>query len=287
MCGYAIAPGAADLMVLLTTTLGTVLCICSANAINQWIEVPYDAQMLRTRNRVLVRRALTPFHVWSFGAVTGLAGVSLLATTVNPLTAFLGAANIVLYTGVYTPMKRTSIANTWVGALVGAVPPMMGWAASTGALDPGAWLLGGVLFAWQFPHFNSLSWNLRSDYSKAGYRMTSVTDPALNARVSLRYALAMLPLCWAMPAAGVTSWWFAVDSTFVNAAMAVQAWRFWRESNERTARQLFFGSVINLPLVLALMMVHKVGRRDGEETSRMAGVGHEGVVYVDEDDGEE
>ncbi|RUP46734.1 protoheme IX farnesyltransferase [Jimgerdemannia flammicorona] len=268
MCGYAMAPGATDLPLFFTTTLGTVLCISSANAFNQWIEIPYDAQMLRTRNRVLVRRALSPLHAFSFGTITGLAGVSLLALTVNPLTAFLGAANIALYACIYTPLKRASIANTWVGALVGAIPPMMGWTACTGSLDPGAWLLGGVLFAWQFPHFNSLAWNLRADYSKAGYRMMSVTDPALNARVSLRYATLMLPICWAAPALDMTSWWFAADSTLVNAAIIVQAWRFWKKSDEKTARQLFFGSLVHLPLVLALMMVHKVGEEGWE-----AGVG--------------
>ena len=229
MCGYAIAPGAMDVSTLLFTTVGTGLCITSANAINQWIEIPYDAQMLRTRNRVLGRRALSPFHAFSFGVGTGIAGVTTLATMVNPLTACLGAANILLYTGVYTPMKRASIANTWVGAVVGGIPPMMGWAAATNSLDPGAWVLGGILYAWQFPHFNALAWNLRADYSKAGYRMMSVTDPKLNARVSLRYSLAMFPLSWGLTYLDLTSWLFAVDSTVINGALLYGAVKFWRK----------------------------------------------------------
>lgn len=229
MAGYAIAPGAMDVSSLLYTTVGTTLCISSANSINQWIEIPYDAQMLRTRNRVLGRRALSPFHAFNFGVLTGTAGVAMLATMVNPLTAALGAANILLYTAVYTPMKRASIANTWAGAVVGGIPPMMGWAAVTNSLDPGAWVLGAILYAWQFPHFNSLAWNLRADYSKAGYRMMSVTDPKLNARVSLRYSLAMFPLCWSLPYLDITSWTFAADSTIINAAMLYGAVKFWRK----------------------------------------------------------
>ncbi|KAI8062804.1 UbiA prenyltransferase family-domain-containing protein [Gilbertella persicaria] len=258
MAGYAIAPGESTVTTLLATTLGTGLCIGSANAINQWIETPYDAQMLRTRNRVLGRRALSQAHAFGFGCLTGVSGVSLLASCVNPLTACLGAANIVLYTGIYTPMKRSSIANTWVGAVVGAIPPMMGYTAVTNTLmDPAAWILGGILYAWQFPHFNALAWNLRADYSKAGYRMMAVTDPKLNARVSLRYSLAMFPLCWAVPYFDMTSWWFALDSTVVNGVLAWGAVKFWRNSNDKSGKQLFFGSVIHLPVLLALLMVHK------------------------------
>ncbi|GAA5814438.1 hypothetical protein MFLAVUS_007934 [Mucor flavus] len=258
MAGYAIAPGESSVVTLIATTVGTGLCIGSANSINQWIETPYDAQMLRTRNRVLGRRALSQTHAFGFGTLTGIAGVSLLAACVNPITAALGAANIALYTCIYTPMKRTSIANTWAGAVVGAIPPMMGYTAVTGTLaDPGAWVLGGLLYAWQFPHFNALAWNLRADYSKAGYRMMAVTDPKLNARVSLRYSLAMFPLCAAVPYLGLTSWWFAADSTVINGVMAYGAYRFWRNSNEKTGKQLFFGSVIHLPILLALLMIHK------------------------------
>ncbi|TPX32069.1 hypothetical protein SmJEL517_g04781 [Synchytrium microbalum] len=257
MCGYAMAPGATILSGLLWTTLGTTLCVSSANSINQWIEAPYDAQMSRTRNRPLVRHALSPLHAFSFGMATGLSGVTILYSMVNPLTALLGGLNIILYTCVYTPLKRTSISNTWAGAIVGGIPPMMGWAACTGTLDPGAWVLAAVLYAWQFPHFNALSWNLRADYSKAGYRMTSVINPDLNARVALRYSLLLFPLAYLAPAIGMTTWWFAIDSTLVNAMMAVAALRFWKHSSDKTARELFFGSLVHLPVFLALLLLHK------------------------------
>jgi protoheme IX farnesyltransferase len=258
MSGYAVAPGATQVTTLLWTTVGTGLCVASANTINQWIESPYDAQMSRTRNRPLVRRAIRPAHAFMVGVTSGVAGVALLNYLVNPLTAALGAANILLYTCAYTPMKRTTIANTWVGALVGAIPPMMGWVACTGSMDPGAWMLGGMLFAWQFPHFNALAWNLRPDYSKAGYRMMAVTDPSLNARVSLKYTLALFPLCAVAPLLGITSWWFALNANILNSILLYGAVQFWRQSKEKTARELFFASLIHLPVLLALLMYHKL-----------------------------
>ncbi|KAF9382971.1 Protoheme IX farnesyltransferase, mitochondrial [Podila verticillata] len=265
MAGYAMTPMGASLPTLFALTAGTALCITSANAYNQFVEPPYDAQMSRTRNRILVRKAVSPLHAWSFATLTGLGGTALLAAAVNPLTAVLGAANLVLYAGVYTPMKRMSIANTWVGAVVGAIPPMMGWAACTNGLEPEAWLLGLLLYAWQFPHFNSLAWNLRADYSKAGYRMMAVTDPKLNARVSLRYTLALIPLVTLAPYLEMTSWWFAVDGNIVNGIMLAGAANFWRKRDDKTARQLFFGSLIYLPVVLALMMFHKTGKKTAVE----------------------
>ncbi|CAG8497023.1 2395_t:CDS:1 [Ambispora gerdemannii] len=257
MCGYALSPGSTSLTCLLGTSVGTGLCVASANAINQWIEFPYDAQMLRTRNRVLVRRALAPFHAFSFGTISGISGLIVLSTMANPLTALMGVTNILLYTCIYTPMKRASIFNTWIGSIVGAIPPMMGWVASTNSLDPGCWLLGGILYAWQFPHFNSLAWNIRADYSKAGFRMMAVTNPALNSRVSLRYSLLLFPLSYMIPYMGMTSWWFAFDSTLVNSVLLWGSYKFWRNSNEKTARDCFFASLIHLPVIFALMMLHK------------------------------
>ncbi|KAI8802999.1 UbiA prenyltransferase family-domain-containing protein [Cladochytrium replicatum] len=265
MAGYAMAPGAANLVALFWTTAGTGLCVMSANAINQWIEHPYDAQMARTRNRPMVRHALSPLHAFVAGTSAGVIGTGILAAFVNPITAALGFSNIILYTMVYTPLKRTSISNTWAGAVVGAIPPMMGWAACTGALDPGAWVLAAFLYAWQFPHFNALSWNLRADYSKAGYRMASVVDPALNARVSLRYSLAMYGLAYAAPYLGMTSWWFALDFSILNTALTWYAYKFWRSSNDQSARQLFFVTLLQLPIGLALLMIHKFGVVDSKE----------------------
>ncbi|KAI8893146.1 UbiA prenyltransferase family [Globomyces pollinis-pini] len=257
MAGYAVAPGVPLLSTFFWTTIGTGLCVASANTINQWTEQPYDAQMSRTRNRVLVRHALTPTHAFLIGTSSGVVGTGLLACFVNPYAAILGFSNIILYTCIYTPMKRSSIYNTWPGAIVGAIPPMIGWVACTGSFAPGAFVLGFALYAWQFPHFNSLAWNLRPDYSKAGYQMMSVMDPALNSRVSLRYALAMFPISAACYFTDITTIWFVLDSSIVNAYMSYYAFAFWKNSNDSNARKLFFSSLVHLPVFLILLMIHK------------------------------
>ena len=166
--GYGMAPGDLSLTTALLATIGTGLASSAANSINQILEVPFDSQMNRTKNRVLVRGQVSTLHAATFAGVLAAGSTTLLYTLVNPLTAALSLGNLVLYTSVYTPMKRYSILNTWVGSLVGAVPPLIGWTAATGALEPGAFVLAGILYTWQFPHFNSLSWNLRPDYSRAG-----------------------------------------------------------------------------------------------------------------------
>lgn len=177
MAGYAMAPAPFDLSTFLMCSVGTGLLSCSANSINQFFETPFDAQMSRTKNRVLVKGFLTPLHAVGFATVAASSGLAILGYGVNSLTASLGIANLVLYTCIYTPMKRYSILNTWVGSVVGAIPPLMGWAGCSGNLEVGAWIFAGLLYAWQFPHFNALSWNLRPDYSRAGYRMMAVTNP--------------------------------------------------------------------------------------------------------------
>ncbi|KAI9227317.1 MAG: UbiA prenyltransferase family-domain-containing protein [Piptocephalis tieghemiana] len=247
----------ASLSTLAFTTLGTSLCVASANAFNQWTEVPFDAQMVRTRNRLLVRQGASPLQAFSLAVASGAVGVGLLAAEVNGLTALLGLGNIFLYAGVYTPMKRLHIGNTWAGALVGALPPMMGWAACTGSLEPGAWLAAYLLYAWQFPHFNALSWRIREDYARAGYNMTVVRDPALNARVALRYSLSMLPIALIAPAIGLTTPFFTLNATLVNAYMCIEAWRFWKKPNDKSSRRLFFSSLIHLPVLFGLLLFHK------------------------------
>ncbi|PWZ02019.1 hypothetical protein BCV70DRAFT_235655 [Testicularia cyperi] len=266
MAGYALCPAVltvaahSPVTTLLALTAGMTMCSAAANTLNQLVEAPYDAQMPRTRGRPLPSRAVTPLHAFAFASASTAGGVGLLAYMVNPLTALLGAANIVLYSFTYTPMKRMSIGNTWVGAVVGALPPLMGWAACTGTLhlatDLGAWSLAALLFAWQFPHFNSLAHTLRAEYARGGYRMMAVTDPALNRRVSLRYAVALLPICTLMmPLSGIVSpVTFAVLSTPMNLLMAHAAWRFYREGTVKTARWCFWVSLIHLPAVMLLAM---------------------------------
>lgn len=268
-------------LTLLNLTTGTALCCASANALNMLIEPAHDAKMSRTRNRPLVRGLLTSRAALIFALATGVLGVTLLDFGVNPTCAFLGGLNIVLYAGAYTPLKRISVVNTWVGALVGGIPPLMGWVAAAGqakansgddqppgwqellfdpATSAGGWLVAALLFAWQFPHFNSLSWTIRHEYANAGYRMLASINPRKNALVGLRYALLMLPICAGLSYVGVTGWGFVATSGVVNLWMIREAWRFYRlEGQKGTARGLFWASVWHLPIVLVLAMVHKRG----------------------------
>ncbi|XP_037074010.1 protoheme IX farnesyltransferase, mitochondrial-like [Pollicipes pollicipes] len=255
MAGYAMAPGVFSGATLTLVTGGTLLTSAAANAVNQWLEVPYDSQMARTAARPLVRRHVSPLHAVTFAGACVSSGVGLLYLA-SPLAAALGAANFLLYTAVYTPLKRVTIANTWVGAW-GGVPPLMGWAAATGTLAPGAWLLAALLYAWQFPHFNALSWNLRKDYARAGYRIMAVTHPDLTRRVALRYSLALAALPIVTSACDVTTWMYAIDSLPVNAYLVYLSWRFYRNQESASARRLTRFSYVQLTAGIILMLLAK------------------------------
>eukprot|EP00064_Thunnus_orientalis_P003109 superscaffoldBa00000246_g3117 len=237
------------------------------NVTKGYFEVPFDSNMNRTKNRPLVRGQISPLHAVSFALACGVPGVALLTLAVNPLTGFLGALNILLYTSFYTPLKRLSIVNTWVGAVVGAIPPIMGWTAATGCLEPGALLLGGFLYSWQFPHFNALSWNLREDYSRGGYRMMSVTHPSLCKRVALRHSVGLIGLSTLAPVLDVTTWTFPVISLPINLYISYLAFRFYRKGDRSSARKLFFCSLWHLPMLLLLALTCKKPRRDREDTA--------------------
>ena len=266
-------------------TSGTFLTIASANTLNMLFEPSYDAKMSRTRNRPLVRGLISKRAALLFAILTGAFGTSILWYGVNPTTSILGAGNLALYAFAYTPLKRIHPINTWVGAIVGAVPPLMGWCAaasqySTSAVSPttwtgiwteskellftdqaiGGWLIASLLFAWQFPHFFALSHAARHEYAGAGYKMLTSSNIPMASRVSLRYSLAMFPICAGMSYYGVTDPAFFATSGVINAWMLREAVRFWRYQGERgSARALFWASVWQLPIVLVLAMVQKQG----------------------------
>lgn len=270
------APSLSPLTLLFLTT-GTTLCSAAANALNMLYEPDTDSKMSRTRTRPLVRKLLTTRAAVLFAIGCGITGTVALYFGVNPTVSFLGALNIALYAGAYTPLKRISAVNTWVGAIVGGIPPLMGWAAAAGesatadggwrellfAVDGsslGGWLFAGLLFAWQFPHFMPLSWGIREEYKAAGLRMLCWVNPARNARVALRYSLAFIPLCVGLCAVGVTEWSFAVTSLPVNVWLVREAVKFWRhEGHKGSARSLFWASVWHLPVVMVLALAQKKG----------------------------
>ncbi|NXF08711.1 COX10 protein, partial [Smithornis capensis] len=272
--GFAMAPVPFHLPCFLLASLGTGLASCAANSINQFFEVPFDSNMNRTKNRPLVRGQLSPLLAVCFAASCGIPGIALLTLGVNPLTGALGAFNIFLYTCCYTPLKRMSIANTWVGAVVGAIPPVMGWTAATGTLDAGALLLGGILYSWQFPHFNALSWGLREDYSRGGYCMMSVTHPGLCRRVALRHCLALIGLSTVAPVLDITTWTFPIISLPINLYISYLGFRFYRDADRSSSRKLFFCSLWHLPMLLLVMFTCKKSVLEKEDKGDLLGESH-------------
>lgn len=182
------------------------------------------------------------------------------AVQTNNLTAGMGAANIVLYAAVYTPLKVVSIANTWVGAIVGAIPPLMGWAAASGQLDLGSAVLASTLYFWQMPHFMALAWLCRDDYARGGYKMLSQMDPTgrRTAACALRNCMYLLPLGMLAAALGLTSNAFAYEAAFVSGAMTLAAAAFYSSPTNAAARTLFRASLVHLPLFMAALLFHRV-----------------------------
>ncbi|KAL1625111.1 Protoheme IX farnesyltransferase, mitochondrial [Neofusicoccum ribis] len=292
-------------LTLLFLTTGTALASASANTFNMLFEPAHDAKMSRTKNRPLVRGLISKRGALIFALATGVAGVASLYYGVNPTTAFLGGLNIFVYAGLYTPMKRVSVLNTWMGAVVGGIPPLMGWTAAAGQCatgggtwqdllfgpgSAGGWLLGALLFAWQFPHFNALSWTIRDEYKHAGYRMLAWTNSRMNGRVALRYSVLMFPVCFGLAFVGVTDWGFVATSSAINGWMTYEAARFWwYEGAKGTARGLFWASVWHLPIVLVLAMAHKKGlwQRVWRSVTGSPVVEEEDDEYWEDDDEEE
>ncbi|KAJ0421615.1 mitochondrial Protoheme IX farnesyltransferase [Aspergillus carlsbadensis] len=295
-------PSISDLPTLSTSTLtflylttGTFLSCCSANTLNMVFEPKYDALMSRTRNRPLVRGLVTRRAAVVFAFATAAIGLGLLYFGTNPTVAGLSAANIALYAFVYTPLKRIHVINTWVGAVVGGIPPLMGWVAAAGQTATtghdtwrdmlfsedsiGGWLLAGILFAWQFPHFNALSHTIREEYKGAGYKMLCWTNPARNARVALRYSVLMFPLSIGLWWVGVVGHGYLVSSTLVNGWLVKEAYQFWKHQGANgSARGLFWASIWQLPILLIGGLVTKKGLWDGVWRSAF------GLPIEDDDD---
>jgi protoheme IX farnesyltransferase len=258
--GYALGVGPAfQPSVFFALLVGTALVSGGASALNQWAERDADARMDRTRNRPLPAGRLAPADAFAFGVAISAVGLVLLASAVNGLTALLAAASLASYVLAYTPLKRVTPLCTLVGAIPGAIPPMMGFAAATGSLGRVAWALFAVLFLWQMPHFLSIAWIYREDYARGGFPMLPVTDPGgdSTARQSVAYAAALVPvtlLAGAFAGAGPVYLWSAVGlgALFVGCAIAFAVRR-----TLPSARWLFLVSVLYLPAVLGLMVLDR------------------------------
>jgi protoheme IX farnesyltransferase len=259
---------------LVAAIVGTALSSFGANILNQWWESERDRLMLRTRERPLPAGRIGRREAAILGVATAFLGLATLAIGTNWLTTLLSFFVIVVYVLIYTPLKVRTPLNTVVGAVCGAVPPMMGWTAATGRLDAGAWILGGILFAWQIPHFLALAWLYREDYARGGFRMLPAVDGEgrLTGRLAFLYAAALLPITAALSAFGVTGWTFLFTSQVVGLAFVGLGWIFLRTRSQLTARRLFLASILYLPVLLGLMVIDVDDRavRGGEVVTAAA-----------------
>ena len=255
--GYVLARPAAPLgWSLVWTLLGTALTAFGANALNQLLEKKRDAQMERTRLRPIPTGRISERAAFVFGIGAALTGTLILALLVGRLPAALACGTFLVYVLVYTPLKPVTSLNTVVGAVTGAVPPLIGWAAATGQLDLGAALLGALLFIWQVPHFFALAWLYRADYARGGFRMLPVLDPTghLTFRVLLMFAFLLLPLGLVIFLAGIAGRWFAVGSLVLGFWWAAFGVNLLHSGSDRDARRVFLASLIYLPAMLGLMV---------------------------------
>jgi protoheme IX farnesyltransferase len=258
--GFALAARAdAPLARLAATLAGTFLAAAGAMALNQWAEAPRDALMDRTCQRPLPTGAITPRAAAIFGIVVSTTGLLLLAVMVNPLTATLGLVVVLLYTLVYTPLKTRTPLCTLAGAVCGAIPPLMGWTASGAGLGYGAWLLAGVLFLWQIPHFLSLAWLYRDDYRRGGFLMLPVVDSsgALTSGVAVLYSLALVPVGVLAALGGIGGWRLTVGAAVLGLGLTGLAWRLAVQRTEAAARRVFLATLAYLPLLLGLMVADR------------------------------
>ena len=274
--GFLCAGAPIDWITMSSACIGTALCAASAGTFNQVFEKERDANMKRTRNRPLPsgRVSITEAVLW--GTSTGILGTGLLVANTNLVVAALGVSNIVLYAGPYTFSKQKSEINTWIGSIVGAIPPVMGWAAATGgsiiAAEPA--LLGSILFLWQFPHFFSLSWLHREDYARGDFQMVAVNDPngTRSANLIMEYALYLSAIPILSSAAGLTTWMFAVEGTGANLYLLSLARKFQKEKTNANARKVFLCSLWYLPVLLTAYVFHsRMWLENNEELSAVNG----------------
>lgn len=253
-------PGAMNYALMINTLAATALVAAGASALNQLLEREYDAKMRRTQSRPLPSGRLQPATVAIFGGVSSVAGLIYLALAVNLLTSVLGAVTLVSYLFIYTPLKRVTWLNTAAGAVPGALPPLMGWTAARGELGGEGWALFAILFFWQLPHFFAIAWMYRDEYARAGFKMLSNVDAdgRRTAQQSVSNTLALLAVSlfpFVFKMAGTT---YLVGAIILGAGFLWCAIRFSRQLTLTRAKQLFFASIIYLPLLLALMVWDKV-----------------------------
>jgi protoheme IX farnesyltransferase len=259
--GFLLAEeGRISFLLLVHTLLGTGLVSAGASALNQVIERETDGLMRRTSQRPLPAGRMDPDMALLFGVSLGVAGLAELALAVNLLTALLGAVALAGYVFVYTPLKRVSSLATIIGAIPGAIPPMMGWSAVRNNVDLAAWVLFGILFFWQMPHFLAIAWLCRDDYREAGFPMLTVNDPQglRTARQVLLYGAVLVPVSLMPSLLGLMGAVYFVGALALGLAYFGFGLGFARSRTTPGARRLMLASVLYFPAVLLVMLLDRV-----------------------------
>jgi protoheme IX farnesyltransferase len=244
-------------LLLLLTLGGTGVAAAGAAILNNYLERNTDALMERTRSRALPSGRVEPSIALAVGVLLVLGGVTLLASFVNLLAAFLTLLTAFLYVVVYTPLKKVTWLNTPIGAIPGALPPMIGWAAVAGQLDLGAWLLFAIMFLWQHPHFYAIAWMYRDDYAAAGLRMLSTVDPTGRRLFcqAILFALALIPVSLALTGFGLANETYLIGAVFLGSGLLAASLHFAQHRSLADARRVLLVSVLYLPLLLILIVL--------------------------------
>jgi protoheme IX farnesyltransferase len=244
---------------LVRSVFGTALAAAGAAALNQWWEYRLDALMQRTHSRPVPAGRMRPLEALVIGSSLSVFGVTYLAIVCNALSAALAGITIIVYIFAYTPLKLVSTFNTALGAVPGAIPPMIGWAAARGTLSAGAWMLFVILFFWQLPHFFAIAWMYRDDYARAGFQMISTDDQTGERSASQSVFFCMLLFVIAgLPAfLGIATIFYLIAELILGAGFVALAMRFLTTKTPSDARRLFLGSIIYLPLLLGSLVLCK------------------------------
>jgi len=247
-------------LVLCYLILGTWATSAGAAVLNQVMERRYDAKMVRTKNRPLVMGKVAPMNALVFGMVLSLCGCVFLYYLINPLTAWISAATVFLYILIYTPSKRITTWNTIIGSIPGALPPVGGWVAATGSLAPPAWILFGILFCWQMPHFLAIAIIYAADYEKGGFKMLPSIYPESKrtSYVILFFTIALLITSLGLYILKVGGVVYAVGAALLGVAFFMVALKVIMESNKKNARRLMLASVIYLPILLIIILIERI-----------------------------
>jgi len=259
--GFLIAAGpTTSFMDIWALAIGGFLVVASSNGLNQIIERNYDKLMHRTNNRPVATHRMSVQEAFIFCMISGFIGVGILGYYLNEMSGWLGLFALLSYAFIYTPLKRVSSIAVFAGAFPGAIPPLLGWVAATGSFGTGAWLLFGIQFIWQFPHFWSIAWILDEDYQRAGYRLLPSKNgkDKRTVRLTLWYIVSLIPMTAAMYFAGITGVISLIVTTLAGLAFLYQGWKFYKDSSTKEAKRLMFYSIIYNPLVLLVFILDKV-----------------------------